>query len=74
MARVTGVSDDLPCFPHTSLGGFIHMLYFFKISRFFFQSTVRCKFPVIAVQRFDFKISIIAIQLFIVISNPLSSE
>ncbi len=43
------------------------MLYFFKINSFFFSKALLDPvFPVIAMQRFDFKNGIIAIKLFIV--------
>ncbi len=42
------------------------MLYFFKINSFFLKALLDPVFPVIAMQRFDFKNSIIAIKLFIV--------
>ncbi len=42
------------------------MLYFFKINYFFPKALLDPVFPVIAMQRFGFKNSIIAIQLFLV--------
>ncbi len=41
----------------------------FKINSFFCKALLETVFPVIAIQRFDFKNSIIAIQLFLMILN-----
>ncbi len=43
----------------------MYMLYFFKIYNFF-KALLDPVFPVIAMQIFDFKISIIVIKLFLV--------
>ncbi len=48
------------------LYGFMYMLYFFKINSFFSKTLLDPMFPVIAMQIFDFKNSIIAIELFLV--------
>ncbi len=40
------------------------MLYFFKINYFFCKALLDTVFPVIAMQRFDFKNRIITIKLF----------
>ncbi len=42
------------------------MLYFFKMNNFFPKALLDPVFPVIAMQRFGFKNSIIAIKLFLV--------
>ncbi len=44
----------------------MYMLYFFKINCFFSKALFDSSFPVITMQRFDFKNSIIAIKLFLV--------
>ncbi len=41
----------------------MYMLYFFKINSFFSKALLDPMFPVIAMQIFDFKNSIIAIEL-----------
>ncbi len=46
----------------------MYMLYFFKIN-FLYKVLLDPVFPVIAMQRFDFKNSIIAIKLFLMILN-----
>ncbi len=57
---ITCLSDNL-----YFLYGFMYMLYFLKIN-FVCKALLETMFPVIAMQRFDFKNSIIAIKLLLV--------
>ncbi len=77
MCMKCAIQINLPCLALPCLSDNSYISYmglcicfiYFKMNSFFCKALLETVFPVIAIQRFDFKNSIIAIQLFLMILN-----